>query len=67
MKDAKEHTAAANPVEAVGPAERVEYPEEQRAADMATLLEIMGGAPDPKALELALKVDEAFAARRSAA
>jgi len=45
--------------------EEVVYTDEQRAATLAALLNIMGGEPPAEMLELVRRRDEEFAARRS--
>ncbi|MEU6721773.1 hypothetical protein ABZ897_60945 [Nonomuraea sp. NPDC046802] len=45
--------------------ERVFYPEEQRQANLARLLKVMGAPPPAGELELAHRRDEEFAARSS--
>lgn len=45
--------------------ERVLYPEAQRQANLAKLLEVLGAPPPVEAIELAVQRDAEFAARRS--
>ncbi|WP_327591282.1 hypothetical protein OHA25_60120 (plasmid) [Nonomuraea sp. NBC_00507] len=45
--------------------ERVPYPEDQRQANLAKLLEVLGGPPPAEAIELAVQREAEFAARRS--
>lgn len=43
----------------------IPYPEEHRERDVAALLAILGGEPDPKMVELDCRQDEEFEAQRS--